>query len=217
MDDAPGFVPVQAFYVDQNALELRNGKSGMSVVELDGNLNWKFPPSTLRLFETANNVIERGGTPEVLLLQAELLAALRVVVRVKDGRDCFGALLVGDGALVVASVEFLKVKLSARRLAAPQSKVVGGRRIITGNRDIIGHGLDKVATFPAPLGLAVLILPLVGVAIELDVYGDFMAWELPWVEIKPIIRDLDLIAINDLLLEDTIAISQTVAPGRIVA
>lgn len=40
-----------------------------------------------------------------------------------------------------------------------------------------------------------------------------MSGEFPRVEVKPVIRDLDLVSINDLLLENTISISKTVAPG----
>ena len=43
-----------------------------------------------------------------------------------------------------------------------------------------------------------------------------MSRELPRVEIKPVVRDLDLIAIDDLLLEDTVAVPQAVAPGGVV-
>jgi hypothetical protein len=51
----------------------------MSVVELNGNLIWELAPFTLGLLEATNNVVERCGTPEVLLLQAELLSTLEAV------------------------------------------------------------------------------------------------------------------------------------------
>ena len=41
-----------------------------------------------------------------------------------------------------------------------------------------------------------------------------MSWELPRVEVKPIIRHFDLIAIDYFLFEDTVAVAQTVAPRR---
>jgi hypothetical protein len=37
--------------------------------------------------------------------------------------------------------------------------------------------------------------------------------ELPGVKVQPVVGDLNLVAINDLLLENTISISKTVAPG----
>jgi hypothetical protein len=39
-----------------------------------------------------------------------------------------------------------------------------------------------------------------------------VTWELPRVEVKPVVRDLDLVAVDNLLLEDTVSVSQAVAP-----
>lgn len=120
----------------------------MSVVELDSNLVRKLGPRALRLLEPPNDVVERRGNPEVLLLETEFLSSLEVVVGVQNRTDGLGALLVGDRAFVVATIEFLKVELAASRLARPKSEVVRGRSIISRNRNIIrdrGHGL---ATFP---------------------------------------------------------------------
>ena len=43
--------------------------------------------------------------------------------------------------------------------------------------------------------------------------SDIVTGELPGVEVKPVIGHLDLVPINDLLLEDTVTVSQTIAPG----
>lgn len=59
-----------------------------------------------------------------------------------------------------------------------------------------------------------LVLP--HITKELDVDRDVVASELPRVEVKPIVRNLDLITINNLLLEDTVFVSQSVTPGGIV-
>lgn len=84
--------------------------------------------------------------------------------------------------------------------------------------------------------LAVIILVLSHMAVELDLRGlvlfqdsrldfrfaetyindDIMSRELPWIEVQPIVRDLDLISIYDFLLENTITVSQSVAPRRVV-
>lgn len=41
-----------------------------------------------------------------------------------------------------------------------------------------------------------------------------MSGKLPWVDVKPVIRFLHLVAIDNVLFEDTIAVAQSVAPGR---
>jgi hypothetical protein len=40
--------------------------------------------------------------------------------------------------------------------------------------------------------------------------------ELPGVKVKPVIRHLDLVSVYNFLLEDSISISKTVTPGRVV-
>ena len=40
--------------------------------------------------------------------------------------------------------------------------------------------------------------------------------ELPRVEFQPIVGHLNLVAVNDLLLENTVAVAKTVAPGGVV-
>jgi hypothetical protein len=54
------------------------------------------------------------------------------------------------------------------------------------------------------------------VAVELDVDRNVVSWKFPRVKVEPIIRDFDLVSIDNFLLEDTISVSQSVAPGWIV-
>ena len=76
---APRLVPFQALNVDQYALEFRDGECRVSVVELDGDLVGEFLPRALALFESANNVVERGSAPKVLLLQSKLLTTFEAI------------------------------------------------------------------------------------------------------------------------------------------
>lgn len=89
----------------------------MGVIELDGHLVRELPPGALGLLETANNVVQRGGNPEVLLLQAKFLSSLEVVIGVQNSTDSLSSLLIRDRAFVVAVIELLEIKLSARGLA----------------------------------------------------------------------------------------------------
>jgi hypothetical protein len=170
-NNVPGNIPLQLLEVDEDALKLDDGQGRVGVVELDGNLLGELLPGTLGLLEAANDVVQRGGDPEVLLLQAQLLAPLKVVVGVEHGADGLGALLVSNGAFVVAAVELLEVKLSARRLAGPQAEVVGGGGVVAGDGHIVGHGLNGLAALPVGDGLAILVGGLVDMAIELDLWA----------------------------------------------
>ena len=40
--------------------------------------------------------------------------------------------------------------------------------------------------------------------------------EFPGVEVKPVVGHFDLVAVDNLLLEDAVAVPQTVAPGRVI-
>lgn len=51
-------------------------------------------------------------------------------------------------------------------------------------------------------------------AIKLNVNSDIVPRELPWVEIEPVIGDLNLISIDNLLLKDTIPVPKPIAPSR---
>lgn len=95
-DDIPGKIPLQMLNVNENTLQLDNSKRGMSIVELDGNLIGEFDPRAARLLEASNDVVERRSNPEILLLQAEFLAALKVVVGIQNGADSLSSLLIGD-------------------------------------------------------------------------------------------------------------------------
>jgi hypothetical protein len=43
-----------------------------------------------------------------------------------------------------------------------------------------------------------------------------MTGELPGVKIQPIVGYFDLVAVNDFLLEDSVSITKTIAPGGVV-
>jgi hypothetical protein len=46
--------------------------------------------------------------------------------------------------------------------------------------------------------------------------SDVVSWELPGVEVEPVIRHLDLVSIDNFLLENAISISETVPPSGVV-
>lgn len=73
-DDVPGVVKVDVLLVDQDPLELDDGERRVGVVELDGNVVRELGPGHVDLLPSADDVVQRGGRPEVLLLETELLA-----------------------------------------------------------------------------------------------------------------------------------------------
>lgn len=52
--------------------------------------------------------------------------------------------------------------------------------------------------------------------VELNVYGDIVPWKFPRVEVQPVIRYFYLESVDNLLLEDTISVTQAISPGRVI-
>ena len=52
--------------------------------------------------------------------------------------------------------------------------------------------------------------------VELNVHSDIVSGELPRVEVQPIIWYFYLVSVDNLLLEDTISVTQAISPSRIV-
>ena len=52
--------------------------------------------------------------------------------------------------------------------------------------------------------------------VELNIHSNVVPREFPRVEIQPIIWYLHLKPVDDLLLKDTISITQAISPGRVI-
>jgi hypothetical protein len=74
-------------------------------------------------FVSSQNILQRSTTPQILLLQTQLLSGGGIIVGVKDPGNGLGALGSSYGALVISSVERLQVETS-NRFCAPKTDVV---------------------------------------------------------------------------------------------
>ncbi len=54
------------------------------------------------------------------------------------------------------------------------------------------------------------------ITVELNVHCDIVPGKFPRIEIQPIIWNLDLVSVDNLLLEDAISVTQAISPGRVV-
>jgi len=140
----------------------------MGVVQLNGYLFWEIAPRSIGLLEAADDIIQRGRDPEVLLLQAKLFATVKIVVGVQNCTDGLSTLLICNRALVVATIELLEIKLSTSGFARPETQIVGSRGVKSRNWNIICNGLDDLTAIPDYNGLSLLILILSCVAVKLD-------------------------------------------------
>ncbi len=102
--------PLQIVDVDQQAHQLDDRHRRMRVVELDRD-------RLRQILELAplgemlrEHVLQRSADAEVLLLEAQLLALRRRVVRVQHARQVLRVDLLGDRGGVVAGVERLDLE-----------------------------------------------------------------------------------------------------------
>lgn len=65
------------------------------------------------------------------------------------------------------------------------------------------------------VGLFVSPRPLIGQALTY-INRHIVARKLPRVKLEPVVGNLDLVAVNDFLLEDAVAVAQAIAPGGVV-
>jgi hypothetical protein len=94
------------------------------------------------------DVLNARAHEEVLLLEAQLLALRRRVVRIQHAREVFGFDLVFDRGRVVAFVEVLDVE-RLQRARRPQAQMIDGRAAISGHELIEPHREHIVSLHPA--------------------------------------------------------------------
>ena len=143
-----------------------------------------------------------------------MLAGFRVVVRVEDLAHGLGANLVLHRAVVVAFIENLEVE-GFGGLGTPEAQQVGVGDAMPQHRGVIGDAADHLDRHPAHMRVPLVVLVALGVAADLDVETDLWPADLPRVAVmQPVVRDFDLPAIDDGLVENTMFIADAVADRR---
>ena len=210
----PGLVPRHAVFVVEQALQLDDRDGGMGVVELDRDLLREVFPVLVGPAEAADDVLERTGDKEVLLEQAQFLAALGLVVRVENLRDGFAVVLFAHGFLVTAAVEGLEIEL-LRRSRFPEAQEVHRVGAVAGHRNVVGNADQFLPAHPARDVVAAVVEDVLDVAIDLDLGGVLGPDDLPRRSVlHPCVGKLDLVAIAKFLLEEPVLVMDSVADGR---
>ena len=156
-------------------------------------------------------VVDRGGDEEVLLLQPQLLALRRGVLGVEHLGDVLREGLRADGLLVVAGVEDPQVeRVGGDR--PPQPQRVHPAVLVAGDHVVVRDGLDLPARHPAGALDAVGVGVLLGVTAEGDDLRGLGVRELPRrAEGEPGVGLLDLAAVDEGLPEDAVLVADAVA------
>ena len=176
----------------EKSYELGNAGYGVSIVELDSVLFCEEAEIIAVLsLVAADNILQRSGAEEVLLLESEHLALVLVVVGIENLGDILGVVLLLDSEVVLGVVERGEVEV-VDSLSLPQTE-----------------GVDVV-------GLAADYSHIVGnclYGLILERYGDGLVLlaDAPRIlKALPVVGNLYLIAVLDELLEQAVLIADSV-------
>ena len=199
----PCFIPFHLLLIHKDAHELRHDESRVCIVDMQGNLLGEVAQSRASLLVVADNALDTGGYQEVLLDQAALAPLVAAVIGIQVAGDILHEppvlllllqLLMGDEAVVgEVPVHF----------CVPEAQVVDRVVVIAYHRHIIGHSHDGGGVLIYKLQFPIAQILHVGIAEELDINGLISLAILPGKAIlQPVVGNLSLLAINNLLLEE---------------
>lgn len=163
-------------------------------------------------FILSDDIVKGGRAEEILLLESQFFAGVCGIVGVEDTGDVFGILPRIYSTIVITHVELVEIKVSFRP-RSPQSQIVAVVSVEARNGGVVGHGDDSRAILPVS-SLGITIPVSIRLTIEPNLIGDILPLDLPGVALsEPKIRNLNLISIYEGLSEDTVLISNTIAPS----
>ena len=138
-----------------------------------------------------------------------------VVRRIEDLGDRFGHGVLLECADIVAAREGVHVE-ALRHAGTPERELVDGRRVIAGDVQIVRHGDDGLIAGLGRLEL-VAVHPLVHLSAEANLYSIVLAGMQPHIaHFEPVVRELHLPAVYDLLTEDAKFIADGETGYRII-
>ena len=196
--------------IDQQAHQLGDGQYRMRIVEVNGHMVRQLVETAVRAQIAVDQVLQAGSTEKIFLSQAQLAPGQRGVVRIQHPRHVFRMVLVFDRRHVVALIKSGQIDFAAG-LGRPEPQRVGRFGGVTGNDGVVRHGQHILGIKPAH-GLAVLL----EAAAETHPVLHFRTRKLPRITARqPVIRNLDLMAVDDLLFEHAVVVADAVTePGQ---
>ena len=213
--DRPRILPSQLLLIDEDAHELRHAERGMRVVDVNADLLAEVVDAHARLLVVTDNALHTCRNKEVLLNETHTASLKRAVVRIEIARN-----RLNKTAVVVALLDLLLrqhtvVGEVAVDLGVPHAQRVDRRVVVADNRHIIRHCHDDHRVLMDKLQFAIPHVAHIGVAAELDIHGLVRLAVLPCKAVaQPVVGNLDLIAADNLLLEEPVLIADRAAMPR---
>ncbi len=163
---------------------------------------------------TVDDVLQGGRDKEVLLPKPQLPAGRRLVARIEEFRNRFGARQFRHGAKMITAIECIQLQ-RVDRARRPKPQRIDVPSAPADDRRIEGDGLDRLARNPFDLLGAVRTIDAQDVAAVVNVVDDVGAFELPRVaRLQPLLGKLLLPAIGHELPEQAVFVANAVTLRR---
>ena len=210
--DLPRLVPAHPLFIDKDAHELGDGDRRMRVVDVDGDLLREILDIHAREQVVAHDALHARRHEEVLLDEAQAAAFVGAVVGVQVLRDTLDEVAVFLLRLNLLVCHCSIVGKIAVDFGVPQAQRIDRIVAEADDRHVVRNSHDRHVVFVYKREAAVLLLLHVGIAIELDVDRLICLAILPLEAVaEPIVRNLDLVALDDLLLEESVLVAYAAA------
>ena len=133
-----------------------------------------------------------------------------IVIRIKYFYDIFCQIILLNSLLVITLVKRIKAE-AVHWLCIPDSECIDNAIAISYNWHVIWNRLYALVIFLIP-DCSAIFFTAGYISTELDDLGIFRTSQLKWISIsEPVIRNLLLESVSDLLLEHTIMVADTTA------
>ena len=212
-DDVPRLVPAVALLVQQDAHELRDDQGGVGVVDLNDVLFMEITQGAVLRLVLAADGLDGGGDEEILLLEPQGLALVVVVLGVEHLGDDLGHGLLLHRLQILAGGEELHIH-RVGALGVPQPQDVGVLGAVTGDLHVPGDGQYVGAALVRHPVASVLVPDVLDPAAKVDLFRLIHLGDEPGVAHRqPVVGQLHLLAVDDLLLKDAQLIADGIAGG----
>ena len=213
----PRLIPAEAFLVHEDTHQLCHRDGGMGIVHLENCLLIELPDVAVMLFIFLDRCLKAGGYEEVLLFQTQLLTCHMVIVRVKHLYDIAGKVLLLHCLLIITLVERVQTKVH-NGLRIPDTKGIYDVVVVSQDRHIVGNRLNRlVSLMDEAVGSCSGIIFHTDISAEMYFLGIFRTAQFEGVSVlQPVIRNLNLESVLDLLLEHTVMITDAASVSTVV-
>ncbi len=214
--DVPRLVPGQRILIEKDAHELRHCQRRMCIIHLENIFFRKLEQVLIAAEELLDRLLNRRRNKEILLAEPQLLALVMIIAGIKDFCDQLCEIFICDGLGIIALVKRVEAELF-HRLRIPDAQRIDEAIAVADDRKIIRNRFDALIPFLPVHRPAGRQLIAGHIAAEMNFLCVFRALDLQRVAVlEPVVRLLNLVAVDDLLPEHAVVITDAAPVRRII-